>query len=101
MLQMMIERAKDPAELRLLLIQEKLAADDVLNFDEEDLETLYKKGSRTPNSLRRADVAMLQEPPPLPRFLAQVILEKFNSAALTAGPGAWPRAAQAGCAGAV
>lgn len=88
----MIRRAKDPAELRQLLIQEGLAADDVLNFDEEDLKTLYNKGFRTPNALRRADVAMLKEPPPLPRFLAQVILEKFNPAALTASPGGWLRA---------
>ena len=97
----MIERATDPAELRQLLIQEELAADDILNFDEKDLETLYNKGFRTRDALRRADLAMLVAPPPLPRFLAQVILEKFNPAALTAGPGGWPRAAQAGCAGAV
>ena len=97
----MIERAKDPAELRQLLAEQEVAADDVDAFDEADLQNLYDKGFRTPTLLARADVGALEKPPPLPGALITVILEKFNPAALTAGPGGWPRAVQAGYAGAV
>ena len=78
------------------LAEQEVAADDVDAFDEADLQNLYDKGFRTPTLLARADVGALEKPPPLPGALSTVILEKFNLAALTAGPGGWPRARQAG-----
>ena len=97
----MIRKATDPAELRQLLKEQGLAEDDVLAFEDEDLQNLLDKGLRTPGMLFRANVAVLDRPPPLPPILIEALLEKFNPAALTAGSGGWPRAAQAGCAGAV
>ena len=94
----MIEKAKNPAELRQLLKEQGLAEDDILAFEDEDLQHLLDKGLRTPGSLFRADMAGLKEPPPVPHFLAKALVDKFNPAALTAGPGGWLRAAQAGCA---
>ena len=97
----MIRKARDPAELRQLLKEQGLAEDDILAFEDEDLQHLLDKGFRTPGTLLRVNVAVLERPPPLPLVQIEALLEKFNPAALTAGPGGWPRAAQAGCAGAV
>ena len=97
----MIRKARDPAELRQLLKEQGLAEDDILAFEDEDLQHLLDKGLRTPGTLLRATRAVLERPPPLPPIQIEALLEKFNPAALTAGPGGWPRAAQAGCAGAV
>ena len=97
----MIRKARNPAELRQLLKEQGLAEDDILAFEDEDLQNLLDKGLRTPGTLLRSNVAVLERPPPLPPIQIQALLEKFNPAALTAGPGGWPRATQARCAGAV
>ena len=97
----MIEKAETPAELRQLLAEQRLADGIVTAFNDKQLQDLLDKGLVTPAMLAVADVATLERPPPLPPLLAKALVEKFNPAALTTGPGGWPRASQAGCAGAV
>ena len=97
----MVERANNPAELRQLLKEEGLADNLLLGFNDEHLQNLLDKGFRTRGLLNLADVAALEKPPPLLPVLTTALLLKFNPAALTAGPGGWPRAVQAGYAGAV
>ena len=99
MLQMI--RAKDPAELRVLLAEQGLADAIIDAFDNKQLQILLDKGLVTPATLAMADMVGLKEPPPIPHFLAKALVDKFNPAALTTGPGGCPRAVQAGCAGAV
>ncbi len=89
----MIRRARTPAELRRLLAEQGLADNHLLGFDDVDLQRLLDKGLRSLELLKLADVAALEEPPPLPPVLVTALLRKFNPAALTAGPGGWPRAA--------
>ena len=83
----MITRAKDPAELRQLLTEQGLADGIVAAFDNKQLQILLDKGLVTPAMLAVADMAGLKEPPPIPHFLAKALVDKFNPAALTAGPG--------------
>ena len=78
----MLGRADNPVKMRQLLIQQGLAAEGVLAFDEADLQHLYAKGSRTPSMLARANVALLKETPPLPCVLIIVLLEKCKPNAL-------------------
>ena len=92
----MIERAKDPSELRQLLAERGLADGKVAAFDDTQLQMLLDKGLVTPAMLELADMAGLGE---LPYYHAKALVDKFNPAALTAGPGGWSRATQAGCAG--
>lgn len=89
----MLRRATTWGEMRQLLIQQGLTADDVLAFDSTDVGILYQKGFRTPSMLARADMALLREAPPLPGVLIKAILESCNPGALPAGTGGWPRAA--------
>ena len=88
----MIERAKDPAELRQLLAEQGLSKNLILGFDDKDLQNLLDKGLRTRELLNLADVATLERPPPLLPVLTTALLRKFNPAALAASSGGWPRA---------
>ena len=54
----MIEKAKDPAELRQLLAEQGLADDHVISFDDADLQNLLDKGLRMPEVLSIADLAV-------------------------------------------
>ena len=83
----MLKVADTAAELRQLLSQEGLAADDLNWFEDADLDSLLEKRRCTWALLATADEAALLEPPPLPPTLRRALLAKFNPDALAASTG--------------